>query len=141
MRKGSYYSEDEMPAINLTPLIDVVFVILIMFILIAPMLEMDQIQLADSAPSSKEMSLLQKEESAISIHVDQNNKLSINSKIIPEEMWIKHFVVLKNAYPKTKPLLFHDKRAQFGTYQKVKAALEKAGFTELDIVLGQESNK
>ena len=138
MRKRAYSIEEEMPAINLTPLIDVVFVILIMFILIAPMLEMDQIQLADASLNSKEMSLLQKEESAIAIHVDHLNKLSINSKVIPEDMWVKHFILLKNTYPKTKPLLFHDKRAQFGTYQKVKGALEKAGFTELDIVLGPE---
>ena len=41
----------EEPQINLTPLIDVVFVILIMFILIAPILELDRIDLADAGGS------------------------------------------------------------------------------------------
>ena len=46
--------------INLTPLIDVVFVLLIMFIVIAPLLELDRIQLASSAGKAiKEASTVQ----------------------------------------------------------------------------------
>lgn len=39
----------EEPAVNLTPLIDVVFVILIGFIIIAPLLEIDRIDLAEAS--------------------------------------------------------------------------------------------
>ncbi len=45
-RRLSSLSHSEEASINLTPLIDVVFVVLIIFILIAPMLELDRIQLA-----------------------------------------------------------------------------------------------
>ena len=38
--------------VNLTPLIDVVFVVLIMFIVVAPLLEMEQVELADGTPKA-----------------------------------------------------------------------------------------
>jgi len=43
--------------INLMPLIDVVFVVLIMFIVIAPMLDIDQIDLAEGTTRVKEADL------------------------------------------------------------------------------------
>ena len=43
----------EEPLINLTPLIDVVFVVLIAFMLIAPVLEIDKVDLAVSGTEKK----------------------------------------------------------------------------------------
>ena len=49
-RKFSTLSEThEEPSINMTPLIDVVFVVLVMFIIIAPILNIDRIDLAQGA--------------------------------------------------------------------------------------------
>ena len=44
----SFGGEGEESLLNLTPLIDVVFVVLIIFILIAPMLDVDKVQLAST---------------------------------------------------------------------------------------------
>jgi biopolymer transport protein ExbD len=136
MRKGrlSRDSHDE-AQVNLTPLIDVVFVVLIMFILIAPLLELDRIQLATaSQKDNKEMAIVQ-ESSPITIRVLENNTIWFNSKIVsPDEL----LALLKNAKktsPHHIPQLFHDKKAQFGTYQTVKNAVESAGFEQLDIIL------
>ena len=140
MRHSFYLNRerDEDPVINLTPLIDVVFVILIMFILIAPILEMDQIELAGASPSSKNITLLKKEENPISIRVDQHNRIFLNNRLLKETEIFQAFSQLKLQHEKTKPLLYHDKRATFGSYQKIKSALEKAGFQEIDLVLGPE---
>ena len=56
-------SDDEEPLINLTPLIDVVFVVLIMFIVIAPMLEVERVELASAGESALEI----KESSSLSM--------------------------------------------------------------------------
>ena len=136
----SRFQEEEVSPINLTPLIDVVFVILIMFILIAPILEMDQIELASASPSSKNISLLKKEETPIAIRVDQFNKVYINEIQTKPNEWLKAFLALKTKNPEARPRLFHDKRGAFGTYQQLKAALEKAGFHEMDLILGPEEN-
>jgi len=126
-------SGDEEPSLNLTPLIDVVFVVLILFILVAPMLEVDKIELA-SAPL-KESKQAAQEASSIAIHVHADNSIWIRSKRVPLEQLLPLLKQEKNISSGKTPQLFHDKKAQFGTYQAVKNALEKAGFEELDVIL------
>lgn len=120
--------------INLTPLIDVVFVVLIMFILIAPMLHLDRVQLASSTQKdNKETAIIQ--ESPVSIHVHEDNAIWFNQKIVTEKQLIQYLKEAKRLYPQNIPQLFHDKKAQFGTYQRVKNAVEAAGFEQLDVIL------
>ena len=128
-------SSSEETHINLTPLIDVVFVVLIMFIIIAPMLELDRIQLASSAQKdSKEVAVVQ-ENSPVAIHVRENNSILMNNRIVSEKELIQLLKEAKRAHPQKIPQLFHDKKAHFGTYQTVKNAVEIAGFEQLDIIL------
>lgn len=127
-------SVDE-PQINLTPLIDVVFVALIMFIIIAPLLELDRIQLASSAQKdSKEMAVVQ-ENSPVSIRVHADNTIWLNGKMVTSDQLLNLLKLAKKSYPNKTPQLFHDKKATFGTYQTVKNAIELAGFEQLDIIL------
>lgn len=129
------HDEAEEPAVNLTPLIDVVFVILIIFIVIAPLLELDNIALADSSQGQNKTSLSVEKTSLISIQVHSNNEIWLNSKKVSlPELQIR----LKEAkiqFPTAIPQLFHDKQAHFGTYQAIKNAAEGAGFSEMEIVL------
>jgi biopolymer transport protein ExbD len=121
--------------INLTPLIDVVFVVLIMFILIAPMLELDRVQLASAAHrDTKEMAVVQ-ENSPVTIHVHEDNTIWFQNKRVSEKELIALLREAKRLYPQKTPQLFHDKKAQFGTYQTVKNAVEIAGFEQLDVIL------
>jgi biopolymer transport protein ExbD len=121
--------------INLTPLIDVVFVVLIMFIIIAPMLELDRVQLASAAQrDTKEMAVVQ-ENSPVAIHVHEDNSIWIDNRRVSEKELIQILKQAKRIYPQKIPQLFHDKKAQFGTYQTVKNAVEIAGFEQLDVIL------
>lgn len=127
-------SSEESP-INLTPLIDVVFVVLIMFIIIAPMLELDRVQLASSTQrDTKEMAVVQ-ENSPVAIHVHEDNSIWLNNRIVSEKELLQLLKQAKQMYPQKTPQLFHDKKAQFGTYQTVKNAVEAAGFEQLDVIL------
>ena len=139
-RKRSFSYQDvssEETLVNLTPLIDVVFVVLILFILIAPMVEADRVQLSFS---SSELTHPIHETVATSIYVHEDNSIWLNKKRISEEQLL---LCLKELHQKQGniPLqLFHDKRAQFGIYQSVKTAAELAGFEQLDVIVksGQE---
>lgn len=125
----------EEPMINLTPLIDVVFVILIMFIVIAPLLELDRVELADANPSPLQNTVSVQETSPISIHVHKDSSIWFqNQKVSPSELTEK-LKKAKKQYPKARPQLFHDRNATFGTYQTIKNATETAGFEEMDIIL------
>ena len=127
--------EEEQPSINLTPLIDVVFVILIMFILVAPLLEIDQVELAGASNNPETERLAASESSPIAIHVLKDNRITFNSQYVTGERLVSLLRQAKIAHPKASPQVFHDKSASFGTYQTVKNAVETAGFTQMDIVL------
>ena len=125
----------EEPTVNLTPLIDVVFVILIAFIVIAPLLELERVELADAAIASNDRSISVQEASPIAIHVKQDNALVVNGQPVVMEQLKDVLKELKTRYPKAKPQLFHDKKAHFGTYQSIKNAAESAGFQQMDVIL------
>lgn len=125
---------DEEPSINLTPLIDVVFVILIMFILVAPLLELDQIELAIGGTADKENVNVQ-ESSPVTIHVRKDNSIWIKQQQIQIENLEDLLRQAKIEYPEATPQLFHDRHAEFGTYQSIKNAAENAGFLRMDVIL------
>lgn len=130
--KASRKSFEE-PTVNLTPLIDVVFVILIGFIIIAPMLELDRIELAEAPKNSLPSSV--QETSPISIHVKADHTIWYKNNRMELAVLKEKLKEDKIRYPKATPQLFHDKRAYFGTYQEIKNALEAAGFDQVDIIL------
>ena len=128
---SAYFEE---PTVNLTPLIDVVFVILIMFILVAPLLEVDRVELAD-AGSADTGKIEAHENSPITLHVQADNTILFNKRKVKTTELVDLLKQAKKKYPHAKPHLFHDKRGSFGTYQSVKNAVEEAGFDQMDVVL------
>ncbi len=128
------HSTFEEPTVNLTPLIDVVFVILIMFIVIAPLLELDRVELADG-PTAMLANTSVQESSPITIHVHQDNTIWFNNQLITPKDLVAVLKQAKVKYPQIRPQIFHDKKAHFGTYQAVKNAAEEAGFSQIDIIL------
>lgn len=125
----------EEPTVNLTPLIDVVFVILIMFIVIAPLLEMDRIELAEGPSTHLASTSSVQDASPITIHVHQNNTIVFNNRPISISQLAEKLAEAKLLHPNTHPHVFLDKQAHFGTYQNIKNIVEEAGFSSLDIIL------
>lgn len=119
--------------INLTPLIDVVFVVLIIFIIIAPMLEVDRVDLANGPP--KKESTTSAQASPIAIHVKQDNTIWLSGKCVSVEELTRGLKELRKGASGRTPELFQDRRAAFGTYQTVKNAVEIAGFDQMDVIL------
>jgi len=132
--------ESDEGLINLTPLIDVVFVVLIVFILIAPMVEIDRIDLASASREKKETSI-PIENARIVISVQKDNTVFLNKEKIPLQELHKELQKLRVKFPKESPRLIHDRKAEFGTYQSVKNAIESCGFTELDLMLAPDSKQ
>ncbi len=133
MRRARSAAALEEPEINITALIDVVFVILIMFILVAPLLDIDKILLAESGESKESLPVA--DAGTVTIEVNAKNEILFN-KIAAKSENLDH--LLKQAHersPKAVVRLFQDRAASFGTYQTIKNAAQKAGFEELDIVL------
>lgn len=128
------FEEGEVVEPNLTPLIDVVFVVLIMFIVIAPILEIDRVRLASGRHDNPDQ-IAARETSEIVLHVHDDNTIWLNRRQIDISHLEENLAILHHSHPEERPQLFHDSRAQFGTYQQVKNAVESAGFEELDLIL------
>ncbi len=134
MKKRNFDSHFEEATINLTPLIDVVFVVLIIFIIIAPMLELDRVELAQAAPIENKQAA-GTENATLVIHVHHDNTIWFNRRSVTPEQLTSLLKEVKKREPHRIPQLFQDKRACFGTYQSVKNAVEVAGFEQLDVIL------
>ena len=132
MRQKNILPEAEL---NLTPLIDVCFVMLIMFIVIAPLLEMERIELASGPPLDVSTTIAVQEKSPIAIHVYGDDTLAVNKQSVNLSQLKGVLSYVKQKNPAARPQLFHDRNAKFGTYQAVKNAMEAAGFTEMDLIL------
>lgn len=127
--------EEEQPTVNLTPLVDVVFSILIMFIVVAPMLNLDRVDLAVGSDQGKDGGISVRDSGPITIHVHEDNTIWMNQKLV-ESTHLPELLKKERArHPEARPQLYHDRRAQFGTYQTVKNAVEAAGFDQMDIIL------
>jgi biopolymer transport protein ExbD len=126
---------DDDANVNLTPLIDVVFVVLIMFILVAPLVEIDRIQLAGAGPEKKADMTTFQENGEIKIHVYKDNTVWLNGVLVELPELTRELTQLFHLNPTVSPQIFHDREAYFGTYQSVKIAAEAAGFQSLDLIL------
>lgn len=128
-------SNEDGGMINLTPLIDVVFVVLIMFIVVAPMLEIDRVSLATSSPQENKQHPTLQQDNALMIYVHADNSIWLQSKMIRPEDLPKLLQAAKRSNPRLSVKLFHDKKAHFGIYQMIKNSVEGAGFEDMDVIL------
>ncbi|MBI5272821.1 MAG: biopolymer transporter ExbD [Chlamydiia bacterium] len=135
-RPPPFLEEDlsEEPLINLTPLIDVVFVVLIAFMLIAPILDVDSILLAPSGSASKkETPPLQN--GPVSISIRKDNSIWLEGKRVSLLDLEKRLTLERKRAPHMIPQMLPDASAHFATYQQVKNVIESCGFEQVDIVL------
>lgn len=126
---------DEDANINLTPLIDVVFVVLIMFILVAPLVEIDRIQLAHATSENNAGMISFQENNELKIHVYKDNTIWLNGTSLTLDELKKELSQLHYVNPTASPQIFHDREAFFGTYQSVKNIAQEVGFESLDVIL------
>ena len=132
LRSKRSYKELDESLINLTPLIDVVFVVLIAFILVAPLLEVEQVQLSQAGPlSEKDIS----HKTKLTIYVKEDDTIWMNHRMVEPKELEEVCKQMKRKFPQHIPQIFHDKNAKFGTYQTVKNSLERSGFEKMDVIL------
>jgi biopolymer transport protein ExbD len=133
-RSRTFFPEEDAegePIINLTPLIDVVFVVLISFMIIAPMLDVDRVDLATKGPNKSSAAT----SSPFSIAVRADNTIWIGNKQVSLSDLEERCRQEKSLHPSAVPQLIQDRKSAFGTYQTVKNTLESCGFEELELLL------
>lgn len=137
-RRASYdLAGEEGDLVNLTPLLDVLFVVLILFILIAPLVEIDRIELASTPLKKEELSPLN-DLHPLKIFVKEDDSIWIKQNKVSLDQLAQILEALHKTSPGDIPQLYHDKQAHFGRYQEIRNLVEKSGFKELDVILKTE---
>jgi biopolymer transport protein ExbD len=137
MRKRKYRSQSdeliEEPLINLTSLIDVVFVVLITFMLIAPLLNKDRVTLASGGVPMPPLAANHTPILTIAIHAD--NSIWVQGKSVSSKQLEILLKEEKKQRPSAIPQIIPDANSHFATYQSIKSLLESVGFSEMEILL------
>lgn len=128
--KDSGGDDDVMGEINVTPLVDVMLVLLVVFIVTAPLLtqavHVNLPKTAETAPPE--------EKEAVYISVDAKGKVFIDKTEIALESFEKELLNRKAADPEIALNLNADDAVQYGTVAKVMSSIERSGITKLSVL-------
>jgi len=127
-----------MSEINVTPFVDVMLVLLIIFMVAAPMMT----QGVDVAlPEVKAESLPQDDEVPFVVSVDKAGKVFINEfEVEPDRLNAKLLAIFKQK-PTEKVFLRADKSVPYGTVMDVMAQIRGAGIEKLGMITEPVSEK
>jgi len=128
--KDSGGDDDVMGEINVTPLVDVMLVLLVVFIVTAPLLtqavHVNLPKTAETAPPE--------EKEAVYISVDAKGKVFIDKTEIALESFEKELLNRKAVDPEIALNLNADDAVQYGTVAKVMSSIERSGITKLSVL-------
>lgn len=121
-----------MAEINVTPLVDVMLVLLIIFMVTAPMMQQGvnvDVPVAPGQPLESK-----REAETMTISVKPDNQIEINGKAVSENELLETIVQAKKEKPNLEVNLRGDKQASYGTIARIMAALTNAGITNLGLI-------
>ncbi|WP_347989046.1 biopolymer transporter ExbD [Methylomonas sp. AM2-LC] len=122
--------DDVMGEINVTPLVDVMLVLLVVFIVTAPLLtqaiHVNLPKTAETAPPE--------EKAAIYLSVDAQGKVFLDKQEYPVDAIENELKNRKAADPELALNLNADDAVQYGTVAKVMSSIERAGVTKLSVL-------
>ncbi len=128
--------DDVMSEINVTPLVDVMLVLLVVFIVTAPLLtQAIQVNLPKTAETAPP-----EEKAAVYLSVDAQGKVFIDKQEIAVDGVENELKNRKATDPELALNLNADDGVQYGTVAKVMAAIERAGVTKLAVLTAPVSN-
>src|SRR5690554_5751829 len=128
--------DNMMSEINVTPLVDVMLVLLTVFIVTAPLL-MNSVPV-NLPKASSDLTLTQPESINISITADGTMYFS-DDPVSPEQLDIALNDAAQNV--DTSVEIFADEKAEYGTVAKVMAAIQRAGISKFTFVMQPESGQ
>ncbi len=130
-RRGSPY----MSEINVTPMVDVMLVLLIVFMVAAPLLT---VGVPVDLPQTKAKSLTEEEEPlTVTIQADGTIYLQ-ETEIALDELTPKVVAIAKNGYDE-RIYVRGDRTVDYGRVMKVMGALNSAGFRRIALINDPES--
>jgi len=116
--------------INVTPLVDVMLVLLIIFMVTAPMMTQGlDVDLPETTTKS-----LRQDENPIVVTIDKNGKISLGKIEVTAKVLFQDLDKLDEEAKKKPIYLKADRAVPYGTVVSVMADIKKAGFDKLGMI-------
>ncbi|MAP18572.1 MULTISPECIES: protein TolR [Aurantimonas] len=124
-----------MSEINVTPMVDVMLVLLIIFMVAAPLLTVGvPIELPETQAKA-----MNSDTQPITISVNSDGEIYLNDTVIPIDEVVAKLQAVAQAGYEERIFVRGDRSADYGTVMRVMARISAAGFRNIGLVTDQEN--
>ncbi len=124
-------NDDVMSEINITPMVDVMLVLLVVFIITAPMLT-NSIKV--NLPKTAETPVISEPKPPLVLSIDASGKLFLDKTEVALEVLQSSLEQRKASDPQLVLQLNADEAVNYGTVAKTMVLIEKAGIDRLSVI-------
>jgi biopolymer transport protein ExbD len=129
-------SDEVMSEINVTPLVDVMLVLLVVFLVTAPLLANTiRVNLPQTAKTS---SSNQEPKKSVNVSIAVGGKLYVDKREISLAQVEPELKTLKASYPDLIVHMNADRDVNYGLVAKTMSAVDRAGITRLSVLTADE---
>ena len=117
--------------INITPLVDVVLVLLIIFMVVTPMLQKGvDVQLPQTSQPEK----MPEGQKQLTISIKQDGHVFVNQNWIPDENLEAALAEIHNQTPDKDVVIKGDRRLKYKQVRKLMQQINEAGFSRVGVI-------
>lgn len=121
---------DESPELNITPLVDVMLVLLAILMVIAPTVIYEEMIKLPQGSATKQL----EKRAPVHITIDEKGKVVVNKENFDLQTFGDNFYLYSQKLDKEATVLISaDKRLDYGLVMSVLGAVKQAGFTEVSL--------
>ena len=132
-KRRSHYQLRDISQLDVTPLVDLTFILLIVFMITAPALE----QATDVSPPVKGGEEIDPKKSLL-ININQDGNYKINNNILPKDGLKNKLDELFSNDPKLELHIRADKSRPYGEVMEVMRVAQNAGFEKVSLITEAE---
>ena len=129
-RAGTRFHRAPMSEINVTPFVDVMLVLLIIFMVTAPLLT---VGVPVDLPKTK-AAVLNKSDEPLVITINAKGEIYIQKTVVPRGSFIPRLLAVTNANPTIRIFVRGDKSIEYGRVMEIMGAVSAAGFKKVSLL-------
>ena len=129
-RSGFRFRRSPMAEINVTPFVDVMLVLLIIFMVTAPLLT---VGVPVDLPKTK-AAVLNKTDEPLVISVNSKGEIFVQKAKVPKEKFIPRLIAVTDANPEVRIFVRGDKSIEYGRVMEIMGAVSAAGFKRVSLL-------
>lgn len=129
-RRGSRRKLKPMNEINVTPFVDVMLVLLVVFMVTAPLLT---VGVPVDLPKTK-ASQISDDQTPMVVTIKANGEFALQNRLITPEELVPRLQAVARAKPETRVFVRGDKNVPYGEVVAVMSQIQQAGFSHVALI-------